>query len=163
MAESTRNAVLAAQRRRWTTSRPPVTWGRLLCLLMLAVAQAFRLDRRRGVPVWGIGLNADMRGRAEPATVPPDVPVPIYRPGRKGATGLPDSIADVVWAAQVGVTGKSVRPPQSNPRSARSGGQKRPAAARSCNEPGRSFRKRAEKRKSRRPQLCSCRLALLRW
>jgi SAM-dependent methyltransferase len=59
-----------------------------------------RLCAERGVPVVGIEPNAEMRRKAESQTPPTSGPVPAYREGRGEATGLPDSVADVVLAAQ---------------------------------------------------------------
>src|SRR5262249_37314771 len=49
--------------------------------------------------VIGVEPNADMRAAAA-TPVLPDVSTPTYREGTAEATGLPDSVADVVLAAQ---------------------------------------------------------------
>jgi SAM-dependent methyltransferase len=59
-----------------------------------------RLFAQRGVQVIGIEPNAEMRERAEREQLSPTVPAPSYHDGRAGQTRLPDSIADVVLAAQ---------------------------------------------------------------
>jgi SAM-dependent methyltransferase len=59
-----------------------------------------RLFARRGLRVLGIEPNADMRRQADAEPLPPDVPVPLYRPGTAEATGLTDGCADAVLAAQ---------------------------------------------------------------
>ena len=61
-----------------------------------------RLFAARGVPVLGIEPNAEMRRRAEaePKPKPIDAPVPRFQAGQAEATGLPDTVADAVVAAQ---------------------------------------------------------------
>ncbi len=56
-----------------------------------------RLFARHGLEVIGIEPNADMRRQAEAELV---TPAPVYREGRAEATGLPDTCADGVLAAQ---------------------------------------------------------------
>src|SRR5262249_25147361 len=55
---------------------------------------------RLGISVIGIEPNDEMRREAEREPLPGNVPVPVYRPGRAEATGLPDVSADAVLAAQ---------------------------------------------------------------
>jgi SAM-dependent methyltransferase len=57
-----------------------------------------RLFAERGIPVLGVEPNAEMRAQAE--AEPAGSPAPRYCEGRAEATGLPDSSADVVLAAQ---------------------------------------------------------------
>jgi SAM-dependent methyltransferase len=59
-----------------------------------------RLFARKGIPVIGIEPNEDMRRQAQAEVVPPGAPVPVYQGGRAEATGLSDSSADAVLAAQ---------------------------------------------------------------
>jgi SAM-dependent methyltransferase len=59
-----------------------------------------RLFAGRGIPVIGIEPNADMRRQAQAESLPPGTPAPVYREGRAEATGLTDSSADAVLAAQ---------------------------------------------------------------
>lgn len=58
-----------------------------------------RLMAAQGLQVVGIEPNADMRRQAEAIPCPSPI-APTYREGRAEATGLPDSLADVVLAAQ---------------------------------------------------------------
>jgi ubiquinone/menaquinone biosynthesis C-methylase UbiE len=74
--------------------------GALLVDVGCGTGISARLFAERGVPVLGIEPNADMRARAQEEPVPPGVPVPDYVDGRAEAMNLPDSIADVVLAAQ---------------------------------------------------------------
>jgi SAM-dependent methyltransferase len=59
-----------------------------------------RLFARRGIPVLGIEPNNEMRTKAEAESLPDGVPLPQYRTGSAEATGLPDSCANAVLAAQ---------------------------------------------------------------
>jgi SAM-dependent methyltransferase len=59
-----------------------------------------RLFAARGISVIGIEPNADMRRQAELEPFSAESPLPSYRQGRAEATGLPESSADAVLAAQ---------------------------------------------------------------
>jgi SAM-dependent methyltransferase len=59
-----------------------------------------RLFAARSVPVVGIEPNDDMRARAEAEPGPAGQPAPRYQRGTAEVTGLPDSCADAVLAAQ---------------------------------------------------------------
>jgi SAM-dependent methyltransferase len=59
-----------------------------------------RLFAQRGVQVIGIEPNAEMRARAESEPPSPQAAALSYHDGRAEQTGLPDSIADAVLAAQ---------------------------------------------------------------
>jgi SAM-dependent methyltransferase len=54
----------------------------------------------RGIPVIGIEPNEEMRQQAQNESSPAGAPNPKYLAGRAEATGLPDSCADAVLAAQ---------------------------------------------------------------
>src|SRR5207244_9435794 len=55
---------------------------------------------RLGIRVVGIEPNDEMRNQAGQAVLPSRVPAPVYRAGRAEATGLRESWADAVLAAQ---------------------------------------------------------------
>jgi SAM-dependent methyltransferase len=59
-----------------------------------------RIFAARGVPVVGIEPNEEMRRKAEAEPAPHGAATVSYRAGRAEATGLADSVADVVLAAQ---------------------------------------------------------------
>jgi SAM-dependent methyltransferase len=59
-----------------------------------------RLFAERGVQVIGIEPNAEMRARAEAEPLSTHAAVLTFHDGRAEQTGLPDSIADAVLAAQ---------------------------------------------------------------
>jgi SAM-dependent methyltransferase len=59
-----------------------------------------RLFGQRGVRVLGIEPNADMRSQAAAEPMHAGLPAPTYHDGLAEATGLPDSVADAVLAAQ---------------------------------------------------------------
>jgi len=59
-----------------------------------------RLFAQRGLDVIGIEPNAEMRVQAETEPLPAAVLTPRYHDGRAEQTGLPDSSADAVLAAQ---------------------------------------------------------------
>lgn len=61
---------------------------------------ASRLFARHGLRVIGIEPNADMRDRAATESLPPIATQPIYRDGRAEATGLANTMADLVVATQ---------------------------------------------------------------
>src|SRR5262249_30831930 len=59
-----------------------------------------RLFAERGIAVIGIDPNDEMLGQAEQSAATFRGPIPAYRKGRAEETGLPDTTADAVLAAQ---------------------------------------------------------------
>ncbi len=55
---------------------------------------------QRGIPVIGMEPNDEMRAKAQAESTPEGCPAPEYRAGQAENTGLPNSCADMVLAAQ---------------------------------------------------------------
>jgi SAM-dependent methyltransferase len=77
-----------------------LTTGSLLVDIGCGTGISARLFAQRGLCVIGIEPNADMRAKAQAEESPEGVPAPEYRAGTAEATGLADSCASAVLAAQ---------------------------------------------------------------